>query len=109
MNTATETPAFLIARTIRDNDLNSAATAIVAMLKSATPAFIAEVGELAPLLGYDSSLVLDVALVEATVAAGEGAGRCSVGSRRRLAHLARFEALCAAHDCYLAVEKARAA
>ena len=109
MSNSNNSAAYLVAITLRDHDLNSAATALGTILKSASVAFIAEVAELAGMLGCDSSLVLDVALTDATVAAGEGASRCKVGSRRRLAHLARFDALCAAHDCYLAVEKARAA
>lgn len=108
-NPAAPTAAFLIGRVIRDNSMDKAATYLASKFTGACPRFLAEVGELAELLGADSSLVLDVALTEATVATGERAGRCKVGSRRRREYLASFEALCAAHDRFIAVEKARVA
>ena len=108
-NPAAPTAAFLLARTIRDSTPADAATFIASKLTGACVEFIAAVGELAGLLGFESSLILDVALTDATAATGERAGRCKVGSRRRRQYLASFEALCAAHDRFIAVEKARLA
>lgn len=109
MTNTTPSAAFLIGRLMRDaSTLPNAATFLASKLRGATPEFIAAVGDLAETLGADSHLVVTVAFAEATAAVGEAAGRCQVGSRRRRAHLARFEALCAAHDRFLAVEKARA-
>lgn len=78
----------------------AAATKIAALLGQAAPAAI--LTHVVDLLGVDAILALDVALTDATVAALRDAGRCITGSRARKAHLARFEALCEAHDLVLA-------
>lgn len=106
MNEASQPAVTIIARIIRDNDLPTAASILAERFRSASESFIGDIGEIADLLGADSRLVLDVALTEATVYCGEAAGRCKVGSRRRKAHLSRWEALCAAHDALLAAERA---
>lgn len=100
--TDTDSAAFTIARTIRDLALDAAATEIASLLGSASREWIAEVGQLVPMLGSDSLLVLDVAFADATQRAGERSCACKVGSRARRAHFTRFIALCEAHDLLLA-------
>lgn len=80
------------------NDLLTATAAITSELLSCPVEQISTIAAIVPMLGSDSLLVLDVAMADATETVGNAACGCMTGSRRRLRHLARFEALCAAHD-----------
>ena len=102
MNTATK-----IATIIRDHALTETPAILAAYLLTADLLAVRSLIE-GDILGSDSRLVLELAIIEATETAGLRASRCKAGSRAAKAHLAVFDGLCAAHDVLMAQEASRA-